>query len=56
MGEDDDISLQHVIKHSLLPVNGDLKTPFSVIVGNFVFCLHKFIFIPICDFVNPSFS
>lgn len=54
--KDDELAPQHVIEHGKLPVNTALEALFFGVMRDYVFCLHRFIFIPICDFVNPSFS
>ena len=56
MGKNDDIPLQHVIKDSQVSIKADFETIFIGIVCDFVCCFHRLIFIPICDFVNPSRS
>ena len=56
MGEDDDIPFQQIIEHGFMAIDGHLETMTFGVMRDIVFNLHRFIFIPICDFVNPSLS
>jgi hypothetical protein len=45
--ENDDLTLQHVIEHSYMPIGCDLETMFFLVMNYFnIFVFHRFIFIP----------
>jgi len=52
----DDLPHWYVVEHGKVSVDADLEALLFRIMGDFLFSIHRVIFIPICDFVNPNRS
>ena len=57
MSEDDDLACQHIIEQSQISIDREFEAMLFWVV-NYInaFGSHRYIFIPICDFANPSLS